>query len=462
MLEIKISIKTLFGGVFKVSDIVTASKFKWSDLIKKEDWWAIWLGLIVIIIAAISKSTGAFNFSAAKIGTWGTEKAPSFLDSFQVPALLITMVVFIVLFSIGLKFMGENIQKFAIAFPVVFILATIAYIIAAQVTMKKYVEYAFWALVVGLLISNTVKTPDWLKSAVKTEYYIKTGLVLMGGEVLFSNVVKFGIYGLGIAWGVTPIVIIFMWLYGTRILKMVSKPMVIVIATATSVCGVSAAIAAAAASKAKKDDLTFAIGLSLIFTVLMMVGMPIFIKAIGMDPMIGGAWIGGTVDSTGAVVLAGEALGPLGGQVAALVKMIQNVLIGVIAFAIAVFFATKVEKDADGPTVGASEIWHRFPKFILGFIGASLIFSFIVEPALGASETKALLGLTGGWKGWCFCMAFVCIGLESNFKEMAELVQGGKPLWLYVVGQSFNLVLTLFVAWLLLSGIIFPVPTLTV
>ena len=208
---------------------------------------------------------------------------------------------------------------------------------------------------------------------------------------------------------------------------MTSKPMVIVIATATSVCGVSAAIAAAAASKAKKDDLTFAIGLSLIFTVLMMVTMPIFIKAVGMDELIGGAWIGGTVDSTGAVVLAGEALGPIGAQAAALVKMIQNVLIGIIAFAIAIFFSTRVERDVNGPAVGIGEIWHRFPKFILGFVGMSLLFSFGVEKAIGATETKDLLSYMSGWKGWCFCMAFVCIGLESNFKEMAEYVQGGKP-----------------------------------
>ena len=444
------------------SDIVQASKFKWSDLIKKEDWWAIWLGIAIIIIAAIGQNSGAFKFAAAKIGTWGTAKVPSFLGSFEITSLIYTLVVMTVLLAIGIIFMGEKVAGFVKAFPIIFVLATISYILAGQVTMKKYLEYAFWALAVGLIISNTVKTPEWLKPAIKTEYYIKTGLVLMGAEILFSNVVKFGVYGLGIAWLVTPIVIIFMWYYGTRVLKMVSKPMVIVIATATSVCGVSAAIAAAAASRAKKDDLTFAIGLSLIFTVLMMVGMPIFIKAVGMDPMVGGAWIGGTVDSTGAVVLAGEALGKLGGQVAALVKMIQNVLIGVIAFAIAVFWVTKIEKDEKNPNVGLDEIWHRFPKFILGFIAASLIFSFIVEPSLGTKATKDLLGLTGSWKGWFFCMAFVCIGLESNFKEMAQMVQGGKPLWLYIVGQSFNLALTLLVAWLLLSGIIFPIPQLTV
>jgi len=447
-----------------MSEIVQTSKFNWSDLYKKEDWWAIWLGFTILFISYISKISGLFKFKSVKPSTWATEKAPGILDAFNgiLPGLLVTLLVMIVLFSIGIKFMGGNVGKFASAFPVIFILATLAYLFASNAAIKNYLGYAFWALGIGLFISNTIRTPDWLKPAIKTEYYIKTGLVLLGAEVLFSNIVKFGIYGLGIAWFVTPIVVIFMWYYGTRVLKMVSKPMVIVIATATSVCGVSAAIAAAAASKASKEDLTFAIGLTLIFTVLMMIGMPLIIKAVGMDPMIGGAWMGGTIDATGAVVLAGEALGPLAAQVAAMVKMIQNVLIGVLGFAIAVFFATKVDRDENSPAVGAEEIWVRFPKFILGFIAASIFFSIIIEPIYGTDTTKAILGGSKGFRGWFFCLAFTCIGLESNFKEMAELVQGGKPLTLYIVGQSFNLALTLLVAWLLLSGIIFPIPQLTV
>ena len=172
--------------------------------------------------------------------------------------------------------------------------------------MKYYgLGYALWALVIGLIISNTIKTPEWLKPALKTEMYIKTGLVLLGASVLFNNILRLGLYGLGIAWFVTPLVVVFMWYFGTRILKIKSKSLVITIATATSVCGVSAAIAAAAASKAKKDELTFAVGLSLIFTVIMMVFMPLGIKFLGMDPLMGGAWIGGTIDSTGAVAAAG-------------------------------------------------------------------------------------------------------------------------------------------------------------
>ena len=447
----------------QVEDKVVADKFAWSDLYKKEDWWAIWLGFIIIAAGIISVTTEAFTFKAVKFPTWGTEEAPNILSGLTgsyFVSLLITFVVLLVLFSIGTYFMGQNVPKFALGFTGVFVCAWVAYALAAQKTMSNYVEYAFWALVVGLLICNTIGTPEWIKPGIQTEYYVKTGLVVMGAEVLFSNITNFGIYGLAIAWFVTPVVIIFMWIFGTKFLKMVSKPMVIVIATATSVCGVSAAIAAAAASGAKKNDLTFAIGLSLMFTVLMMVFMPIGIKAVGMDPMIGGAWIGGTVDSTGAVVLAGEALGPVGGQVAALVKMIQNILIGFIALAISIFFAMKVDVDDSRDKVGASEIWHRFPKFIIGFFVASVIFSFIIMPTFGSEAYSAILKSFSNYKGWCFCLAFTSIGLESNFKEMAYYMQGGKPLTLYVVGQTFNLVLTLLVAWIMLSGIFFPLPNI--
>jgi uncharacterized membrane protein YadS len=283
----------------------------------------------------------------------------------------------------------------------------------------------------------------------------------MGASVLFSNIQKFGLYGLGIAWAVTPIVIIFMWLFGTKVLKMENKRMVMTISAATSVCGTSAAIATAAACKAKKTDLSFAVGVSLIFTVLMMVGMPIFCKVVAMDPMVGGAWIGGTVDSTGAVVLAGNALGDVAGQVAALVKMIQNILIGFVAFAVAIFFTTKVDKK-EGTTVGASEIWHRFPKFILGFIGASLFFSFVMQGTVGAETTSTILSCIKEFQTWCFALAFTCIGLETNFKEMADQFQGGKPFVLYIVGQTFNLILTFAVAWFLLCGRFFPVPVIAV
>ena len=281
----------------------------------------------------------------------------------------------------------------------------------------------------------------------------------MGFSVLFSNIAKFGLYGLGIAWIVTPIVIIFMWWFGTKVLKIDNKPLVITMAAATSVCGTSAAIATGAASNCKKTDLTMAVSISIIFTVLMMVFEPMIIKACGMNQLMGGSLIGGTVDSTGAVVVAGTALGPEAQTAAVLVKSIQNILIGFIAFFVALFFATKVDKTGT-QKVGAGEIWTRFPKFIIGFFAASLIASFVIQPLFGADQVSAINKGLDQYKNWACGLAFVSIGLDTNFKEIVKQLHGGKVLWLYVVGQTFNIGLTLFAVWVLLSGVIFPVPVL--
>ena len=439
-----------------------------SKLWKTEDWLAVWIGFIIISAGIISVLTGSFDFSAAKFSTWhlweDVAEKKSLLGQFNgafILKLLRTFLVLGVLFTAGVKLQGEKIRKYIPAFAALFFLAVIVRLVSAEFTLNRYLEWAFWALIMGLLISNTVGVPDWLRPAIRTEFYIKTGLVVMGFSVLFSNIAKFGLYGLGIAWGVTPIVIIFMWWFGTKVLKIDNKPLVITVASATSVCGTSAAIATGAAAGAKKNDLGVAISISIIFTILMMVFEPMIIKAVGMNSLMGGALIGGTVDSTGAVVLAGNALGPEGEQAAVLVKSIQNILIGFIAFFVALFFATKVEKSpSEGRKVGAKEIWTRFPKFIIGFFAASLIASFVIQPMAGGAEVKAINSVLDQYKNWAFVLAFTSIGLDTNFKEIAKQLHGGKVVWLYVVGQIFNIVLTFLAVWLLLSGVLFEVPVL--
>ena len=295
--------------------------------------------------------------------------------------LLIALLGMMLLTSIGIRVMGQKAGTYAAAFAAVSILAVISFAIATHHIPKAYgLSYAAWALAIGLLISNTIGTPEWLKYGARTELYIKTGLVLLGAEILFGKILSIGVPGLMVAWVVTPTVIIFMWFFGTRLLKRISKPLVIIIAAATSVCGVSAAIAVAAAARAKKEELTLGVGMTLIFTVLMMIFMPMFIHAIGMSEVLGGAWMGGTIDSTGAVVAAGAFLGPQAETVAAVVKMIQNVLIGVVGFFVALFWITSVERDPGAPRPGLRQIWVRFPKFIVGFVFASILFSFVLTP----------------------------------------------------------------------------------
>lgn len=378
----------------------------------------------------------------------------------QLPSLIGLMIVMAIFFGIGKQVMTKDIGKFLIAFIFVFVIAVLAYVAESQSTMKAYgIGYAAWAIIFGLLISNTIGTPKWVMPAVQTEYYIKTGLVLLGAEILFGKILSIGIPGIFVAWVVTPIVLVSTFIFGQKIVKMPSKTLNITISADMSVCGVSAAIATAAACRAKKEELTLAVGLSLVFTSIMMIVMPAFIKAVGMDHVLGGAWMGGTIDATGAVAAAGAFLSDRALYVAATVKMIQNVLIGVIAFCVAVYWCAKVE-CAPGQKVSAMEIWYRFPKFVIGFIIASILFSLIFQ-SMGKDmgyvmvDHGVLRGFSRLFRGWFFCLAFTSIGLATNFRELGHYFKGGKPFILYVCGQTFNLILTLIMAYIMFY-LVFP------
>lgn len=382
-------------------------------------------------------------------------------------------ICFAVFFGIGSAAMGQSFKDFAIGFSFVFLIAVLAYLASSQATMKNYgVGYAFWAIFFGMLISNTVGTPKWAMPAVQTEYYIKTGLVLLGASILFEKIITIGTAGIFVAWVVTPTVWLVTYWFGQKIVKMPSKRLNATICSDMSVCGVSAAIATAAACKAKKEELTLAVGLSLVFTSIMMIVMPAVIKAtfpIDKQLILGGAWMGGTIDATGAVAAAGAFLGEKALYVAATIKMIQNVLIGVIAFCVALYFTTRVEVEETGRKVGAMEIWYRFPKFVLGFISASIIFSLFYTSynaqidGLGPAmiDQGVVKGMGDLFRGWFFCLSFVSIGLATNFRELREHFVGGKPLILYVFGQSFNLCLTLIVAYIMFY-LVFPELTATI
>lgn len=375
-----------------------------------------------------------------------------------VPALLVTFIGFLLVFGIGSGLQGHSMSAFALGFAGVFGLALVSYLLSGQKVVKHFnLEYALWAVLLGLLISNTVGTPKWLLPATRTEFYIKTGLVLLGAEVLFNKLLALGLPGIFISWIVTPVVLVSTYLFGQYVLKMPSKSLNLVISADMSVCGVSAAVATAAACKAKKEELSLAIGLSLVFTVVMMVVMPFIIKWSGMGQVIGGAWIGGTIDSTGAVAAAGQFVGDVAKDVAATVKMIQNILIGVVAFGVAVYWVSFVEPREDKKRPSVMEIWRRFPKFSLGFLAVSLVLSFCQSQGV---EGKALVssivdGATKPIREWLFCLAFVSIGLESNFREYRQMLSQGKPVILYLCGQALNLALSLFMAWLMFE-IVFP------
>jgi len=414
------------------------------DYFKTEDWASIALGSILLIFAIFFKSI-------EKIQLWNFNHIDALL---QYNYLQLSYIVLMLgsLFFLTHQILEKKKSKFIFPFLFLSCLTYLAVLLSRYEWSQIYgFGYAFWALMIGLIISNIFRTPTFLIPVLKAELYVKTGLVLLGAEIIFSKMTHLGLPALSVAWIVTPIVIIFMYYFGTKILKM-NKQLSIVIATATSVCGVSAAIACAAACRAKKEELTLAVSMTLIFTVIMMITLPVIVDFFDIDPLVGGAWIGGTIDSTGAVVAAGAVLGQEAMNVAAIVKMIQNIMVGVVAFIVAIIWSID---DNTNQKVSYFEIWHRFPKFILGFIGSSIIFSFILQPLFGTSFIEDITHTSMTYRSWLFTMAFLVIGMESNFTVFAKYIQNGKPIWLYIVGQGFNLILTLIVAIIAFGGTVF-------
>ncbi len=427
-----------------------------------EDLWAVWLGVGLALVSLIlvlmfgDSLKGWIN----KPGEW-VRSPIELLDDVKagVPVWASTLVSLSVVGGIlAFIFWTESqTAKGLIAFATVACLAVAAMVLAGQEVIKYFnLEYVLWALLIGAIVGNTIGVPAWIKPAVRGEFYIKLGLVLLGMEVLMAKLVVLGLPGILVSWVVTPIVLITTFWIGNRLIKIDSPSLTITIASDMSVCGVSAAIATAAACRAKKEELSLAVSLSLAFTAIMMVVMPLLIRVIGMDDLVGGAWMGGTIDSTGAVAAAGAALGERALLVATTIKMIQNILIGVIAFAVSLYWTTYYPEadSADGQrehTPGFfGEVWKRFPKFVLGFVAVSIVASVIdASGPQGSDLIKQTIDLlTKEIRGWLFCLAFVCIGFEMRWATLAPALKGGKPLLLYIIGQSINLVLTGLMAWL--------------
>jgi uncharacterized membrane protein YadS len=273
----------------------------------------------------------------------------------------------LILSLIALSLLGVNAGLFVIGFPIVFVIAWISLLLAGNYTINVYgLEYVLWCLFLGLFISNVIGVPDWLKPAVQTEFYIKTGLVVLGAGILFGEIIQAG--ALGIFQAVMVVGVVWYMCYWIARKLQVDEEFSAILASAVSICGVSAAIATSGAIKGDPKKLSYTTSLVLICAVPMMVLQPIVSKYFGIPDAVAGAWLGGTLDTSGSVVAAGSLISETAMKIGVIVKMSQNVLIGFAAFILAVVWTfKKAEEVPGGEKPGAIEIWNRFPKFVLGF-----------------------------------------------------------------------------------------------
>jgi uncharacterized membrane protein YadS len=406
--------------------------------------------------AAKSAKDAAVKKRAADLGK-SLGDAGAFLGSVvsgrNLKSLAVIGLAFLLLSSVGVALLGGDLRRYALGFPVVFALASAAQVLAGNSTASYWgLEYVIFALLIGLFIGNVVGVPAWVREAVRTEYFIKAGLVILGTSILFTEILQAG--ALGILQAVLVVSVVWYACFWVARKLRVDDEFAVMLSTAVSICGVSAAIAACGAIQGDKKKLSYVTSLVLLVAVPMMVLMPWAVRALGLPDVVGGAWLGGTLDTSGSVVAAGALISDSAMKTGVIVKFSQNVLLGVAAFALSVWWALR-RGEATGERTSGRVIWERFPKFVLGFVAASLLFSFVLEPAT-VEATKGTLGaLRTAW----FALAFVCIGLETRVSNLFSM-QGGRPAGAFVIAQSFNVVWTLALAYLIFGGVLFAVPVL--
>jgi uncharacterized integral membrane protein (TIGR00698 family) len=402
-------------------------KNEFAKSLRGEDWVATIMGLV--LVSAVVATPG-----------W----IPGF--SLQPLGMAWMFAVTCAISALGVKVMGGRVGGFVPAFAVIFAASVLSQWLAAVPAIKTTgLESVLFSVLIGLAVRNTVGLPKWLEPAVKSEYFIKIGIILLGTSVLFGEVMKAGALGMLQA----VVVVVSVWYFTFWLAKRLrlDPETGTMLASAVSICGVSAAIATCGAIKGDSKKLSFVISIVLVVAIPMMYLMPVLAKWIGLPQEVAGAWLGGTIDTTGAVVASGKFVGETAETYSVIIKSSQNVLLGVAAFAISIYWSLRRTDGGLGerPTVGM--IWDRFPKFVLGFVATSLLFSFLVP----AADVKELGGLTKGLREAMFSIAFVCIGLETDFRTIFRR-ENARSITTFLVAQGVNIVITLAMAWLLFSS----------
>ena len=408
--------------------------------IRNEDWATVFLGGVIILLTIAYGLSGRLDLLPV---------LPASLSSWADVTELFYMFVFLLALTwVGFLFMGRSTRHLIPSFTVIFVIAAAAVYITRLPAIKSTgIESVLFSVAIGLVISNLIGIPDWLRPAMQSEFFIKTGLVVLGSSVIFSEILKAGFFGI-----VQSLVVVFsVWYFAFWIAKKmkVDGEMSNMLASAVSICGVSAAIATCGAIKGDNKKLSYVISLVLVVAIPMMYVMPWLAGQMGLSQEVAGAWLGGTIDTTGAVVASGKFIGETAEKYSVIIKSSQNVLLGLAAFLISIYWSYRGTQREEKPT--ASVLWQRFPKFVLGFVVVSVIFSTCFD----MSTAKEISGVANkNFREALFSIAFVSIGLETNFKQLFSQ-QNKKPMYAFLAAQLFNVVLTLAVAYVLF-GLIAP------
>src|SRR6202051_2277035 len=270
------------------------------------------------------------------------------------------------------------------------------------------IEYVLWAILIGLVISNTLSIPKIFQPGIATyEFWLKLGIVLLGTRFVLADVLKLGGISLGLVVIEITLSLALMTLLG-RLFKLKPK-LTSLLAIGSAVCGVSAIIATKGAIDADDEDSSFSIAAILALGAFALFTFPLIGHALHLGDRAYGIWAGLAVDNTAEATAAGALYSDAAGKLAVLVKSTRHAMICFVVLAYAIYWASR----GQAKTVGnkAAFLWQKFPKFVLGFLLISVLATY---HCFSKDQVTALANLSR----WAFLLTFAGVRRRTNFREM--------------------------------------------
>jgi uncharacterized membrane protein YadS len=487
----------------------TLENRKWySGMLSQEDWWSVWLGFLFFFLGLLS-ITGAdlvgwvaYPSKWVEVDGLVTSVAPlgkAYSSLGMIGSILVTYLACTIPTSLGAYFMGWDVKKFILGWTCIFAITYATWItghhafFAANATNRaKYgLDFSLslgggasfiLALLVGLVIGNFFKGfARFLSTAAKPEWFIKTAIVFLGVKVGYTAMQASGfVFELAMAGAAATIVAYLIFWPGTYLIsrKLFNLPRktAAVLSSAISICGVSAAVATGGAVRARPIVPVMVSALVVVYAVIELVILPpVFTATMIKEPVVAGAAMGMSVKTDGAQAAAGAVMDEMmrvkklemdgiewqEGFIttsAVMTKIWIDMFIGLWAFFLALIWVYKIDR-VPGETVPKSEIWHRFPKFVLGYFCTWFVYLGILFllPDLTEEAKIGAIPVEKGMRKLFFMLTFVSIGVITDFKKLVES-RFGRMVGVYFVALFvFVIPVALIVAWIFFHGMRVPI-----